>query len=130
MAHIWFNIKNMAKSQEISAITTTLSTPTSQTTKDKDVENSPVPTIVVNINEQNNNSIDTLPTSKKDILQCLPEMFTDIDLANHKNLNDSYISGDLYKSYIFGKFLHCFSTVFRFSFFSLFTLVWDYIHWI
>lgn len=82
----------------INPITTTAS----QTTKD--IEKCPVPTIVVNMSEQNNNTINSLPASKQGILQCLPEMFTDIDLANHNNLNDSYINGDLYKSYIFGKF--------------------------
>lgn len=93
---------------DISAVTTTLSTPTTQTT----IENgksplpiiSPLPTIVVNMNEQNNNSINT---SKPGILHGLPEMFTDIDLVNHNNLSDHpYINGDLYKSYIFGKFIY------------------------
>lgn len=79
-------------------ITTTLSTPTA-----KDIDKCPVPTIVVNMSEQNNNTINTLPASKQGILQCLPEMFTDIDIENHNNINDPYINGDLYKSYIFGK---------------------------
>lgn len=79
---------------------TTLS-PTSQTAKGK----YPVLAIVTNMNEQNNNSINTLSTTKQGILQCSPEMFTDIDLTNHNHLTDPYINGDLYKSYIFGKFL-------------------------
>lgn len=87
----------------ISAITTTLST-TSQTPKDN--EKCPVPTIVVNMSEQNNNTINSLPASKQGILHGLPEMFTDIDLEKHNNINDAYINGDLYKSYIFGKFLN------------------------
>lgn len=75
--------------------------PTSQTAKGK----YPVLAIVTNMNEQNNNSINTLSTTKQGILQCSPEMFTDIDLTNHNHLNDPYIDGDLYKSYIFGKCL-------------------------
>lgn len=69
-------------------------------------EKCPIPTICVNVNELNNN---TIPTSKQSILKCLPEIFTDIELNSHKsknnnNLKDSYIKGDLYKPYIFGKF--------------------------
>lgn len=77
----------------------------------KETGKSPIPTIVMNLNEQNNNSINTLPPSKQGTLQCLPEMFTDIDLENHNNLNDPYINGDLYKSFIFGKFLVLFYAI-------------------
>lgn len=96
------------KISDISAITTTLSTmPTSQTAKENGKSPLPplptVPTIIVNMNEQNNNSINT---SKQGILHGLPETFTDIDLVNHNKLNDHpYINGDLYKSYIYGKSL-------------------------
>lgn len=64
-----------------------------------------LPTIVLNMSEQNNNTINALSAPKQGILQCLPEMFTAIDFESHKHINGPYISGDLYKSYIFGKFI-------------------------
>lgn len=63
-----------------------------------------LPTILLNMSEQNNNSINALTGPKQGILQCLPEMFTAIDFDSHKHINGPYINGDLYKSYIFGKF--------------------------
>lgn len=96
---------NQKKIQGISTITTTLSTPTSQIAKENEKSPLPshpsVPTIVVDVNEPNNNSIST---SKQGILNGLPEAFTDIDIVtNHNNLSDHAYINDLYKSYIFGK---------------------------
>lgn len=97
-------------SQDIntSSATTTLTNTSSPQNSAK--ENGHYPNLhdpsVVNVNEPNNNTISTIPASKQGVLQSFPEMFTDIDLTNHNNkLNDSYINGDLYKSYILGKFL-------------------------
>lgn len=66
--------------------------------------------IFVHVNEQNNNTIiggnNALTTpAKPGVLQGLPEMFTDIDLANHSHLNGSFIDDNLYKSYVLGKFV-------------------------
>lgn len=90
--------------QDVSTITTTTLSNTSPPPSAKENGKLPIPTIVVNMNEQNNNTINTLPPSKQGILQCLPEIFTDIDLTNSNHLNGTYISGDLYKPYILGKF--------------------------
>lgn len=101
------NTKRNSQDINTSSATTALTNTSSQNSAKEygiypNVHDNPV---VVNINEPNNNSITTLPASKQGALQSLPEMFTDIDLTNHNNkLNDSYINGDLYKSYILGKF--------------------------
>lgn len=65
--------------------------------------------IFVHVNEQNNNSIISsnnavTTNTKPGMLQGLPEMFTDIDLNGNSHLNGAFISGDLYKSYVIGKF--------------------------
>lgn len=83
--------------------TTTLTTsPTPQHT-----EKCEIPTICVNVNEHNNNTIGLVPGSKQGILQCLPEIFTDIENnernTKHNNLNGNYIRDEIYKPYIFGK---------------------------
>lgn len=60
------------------------------------------------VHEQNNNTIIgsnnalTAP-AKPGMLNGLPEVFTDIDLANHNHLNGAYIDDNLYKSYVLGK---------------------------
>lgn len=99
-------------SQDVSTITTTTLSNTSPSAPPaKENGKLPIPTIVLNMNEQNNNTINTLPPSKQGILQCLPEMFTDIDLTNQTHLNGAYINDDLYKSYILGKFQHQFQNL-------------------
>lgn len=69
----------------------------------------PIPTICINVNEQNNNTIGLAP-SKAGILQCLPEILTDIDINRNNSinndLNNAIVKGDFYKPYIFGKFNH------------------------
>lgn len=92
--------------------TTTILSITSPTIID---DKKPIPTICINVNEQNNNSVDYPTATKPGVLQCLPEIFTDIEVGsrnaiNH-SLNDTCITGDLYKPYIFGKF-----SLFSFSF--------------
>lgn len=98
------NIKR--NSQDISTISTTTTltntSPAISPTKYPQLHDDDA--IVVNVHEPNNNII---AASKPGVLQCLPEMFTDIDLTNHNHkLNNSYINGDLYKSYIMGKCRH------------------------
>lgn len=66
--------------------------------------------IFVHVDEQNNNTIidsnNALTASTKPgMLNGLPEVFTDIDLANHNHLNGGYIDDNLYKSYVIGKCL-------------------------
>lgn len=78
---------------------------------DPNNQNGQIPTICVNVNEHNNNTIGLVPGSKQGILQCLPEIFTDIEINGRNNtinnsltgLNDNYIKDELYKPYIFGK---------------------------
>lgn len=67
-----------------------------------------VPTICINVSETNNNTIDTLSPAQHNILNCLPEILTDIERNGqltkaNNNLNETFIKGDLYKPYIFGK---------------------------
>lgn len=67
--------------------------------------------IFVHVNEQNNNNTNnnalTPANAKSGMMHGLPEMFTDIDLANHNHLNSNgtFINADLYKSYVLGKFI-------------------------
>lgn len=60
--------------------------------------------IFVHVNEHNNNTIVGSNPTKPGMLHGLPEVFTDIDLANHNHLNGGYIDDNLYKSYVIGKF--------------------------
>lgn len=67
--------------------------------------------IFVHVTEQNNNNNNSIinggqtSNAKAGMLHGLPEMFTDIDLTNHNHLhNGTFINGDLYKSYVLGKF--------------------------
>lgn len=69
-----------------------------------------IPTICINVSETNNNTIDSLssPPVRPNLLQCLPEILTDIELNGEKtkmnhNLSEAFVKGDLYKPYIFGK---------------------------
>lgn len=86
-------------------------TPTANLSAVSATDKCPIPTICINVSETNNNTIDTLsPSSRQSILQCLPEILTDIERngQNNKttiNLNDTFVKGDLYKPYIFGKFM-------------------------
>lgn len=102
------NTKNTNKSKKTNNnTTTTILSITSPISPDEKI---PIPTICINVNEQNNNSVN-LATTKAGVLNCLPEIFTDIE-KNHRrnsinnNLNEKCIKGDLYKPYIFGKFHH------------------------
>lgn len=97
-------------SNGVSTATTALSNTTPDTSPTK---GNPYPIldnpIFVHVNEQNNNTIIgsnnalTAPT-KPGMLHGLPEIFTDVDLANNSHLNGSFINDDLYKSYVLGKF--------------------------
>lgn len=68
-----------------------------------------IPTICLHVDEQNNNTIG-LASTKAGILQCLPEIFDDIDINRtnsiKNNLNNAIVKGDFYKPYIFGKCNH------------------------
>lgn len=96
-------VQNTQNINNTNTNTTIIPSITSQTAKENGKY--PVPNIVNNMHELNNNSINTLSASKLGVLQCTPELFTDIDLTNHNHLTGPYIGGDLYKSYIFGKSL-------------------------
>lgn len=66
-----------------------------------------IPTICISVNEQNNNSLtkcDPYTTNgKAGILNCLPEIFTDIDLNGNGGISANYLKNGTYKPYIFGK---------------------------
>lgn len=65
-----------------------------------------IPTICISVNEQNNNTIGKPTNGKAGVLNCLPDIFTDIDIGNRNEINANYLMNDPYKSYMFGKFLH------------------------
>lgn len=75
-----------------------------------------IPTICIDVNEMNNNNYCnnnnfnnnnlgvTHTNGKHGVLNCLPDIFTDIDLNGRNGLNGHYLKDDLYKPYIIGKF--------------------------
>lgn len=72
-----------------------------------------IPTTCIDVNEKNNNIICnnnnnslvvTQPYGKHGTLNCLPDIFTDVDLNSRNELNGQYLKDDLYKPYIIGKF--------------------------
>lgn len=73
-------------------------------------DKTPIPTICINIDERNKNTIGLVQSTKAGILQCLPEIFNDIDIRRsnsiNNNLNNAIVKGDFYKPYIFGKCNH------------------------
>lgn len=82
-----------------------------------------IPTISIGANELNNNdygnnnnnynyyrnnnkNIIPLNNNKSGVLHCLPDIFTDIDLNNRNEINANYLMDDLYKPYLYGKFIN------------------------
>lgn len=75
-----------------------------------------IPTICIDVNEKNNNNICNNDNNnnnslgvkqsngKHGVLNCLPDIFTEIDLNGRNGLNGHYLKDDLYKPYIIGKF--------------------------